>query len=955
MAKKWFLIFALLVPVSLSAQVRTVTGTVSDSVSGEPLPGVSVFLESSRQGVISGIDGEWSLNGASDGDALVFSLLGYGVQRVVVSEKDSYAVRLVPESLALNETVFIGYGNTTKKEITGSVASVGRDGFNSGAYSDAMGLLQGKVAGLSIVNPGGGDPNAAYEILLRGANTLVAGQGPLLIIDGVAGADIRDINFQDVESVDVLKDGSAAAIYGTRGTNGVIIITTRRARSGETSVEYDGQLSVETVARRAVPLSADEYRDVINTYRPELSANIYGSSTDWFREITRTPVSHRHNLSVAGGSEKFSHRTVLNCEQNQGLQRFNDLNKFSLRSNIRQSALEGWLDMDYNLFVSHRKLVPASSDAFVQAFMHNPTEPVHNPADIEAGGWNRISQMAYYNPAAMIYERDCLTENDSYGANVRIKINILPIPGLYWDNFVSAKRSSKDERQYYTKYYPSLIGTNGQATIEDKTESDIQFESVAGYSHSFGLHRLQAVAGYTFQYGYYTTSYMSNSGFDTDAWCTNNIGAGLFLTSGTAGMSSYKEDNTYIAVFGRAIWNYDDRYMCSLSLRRDGSSRFGRDHKWGWFPAVSAGWRISREPFMSSVQWLDDLKLRAGYGVTGNQDFDSYKSIVIMRSSGHFFYDGRWINTYQPASNANPDLAWEKKAEFNLGADFSVLKGRLSGTLDYYRRVTSDLLYSYSVPTPPYIYNTYFTNVGQITNQGIEFSLTAVPVSGDALKWTTSLTAAHNSNVLDSFTNENFKDAEYKVGWASGGACFSQRLVEGESLGTFYAPHYIGTDKYGDDVLEKQNNRGEVDESNWINAGCAYPDLTLGWTNSLVIGRFDLQCQIRASIGGEILNCYALEYDNLAGLNYTNISSTWLEHNWKTGLTYRYSDRFIEDATYLKLDNLSVGYSIPMKGSLLKKVHMSLTAQNLLCLTTYSGVDPEVSLLGVAPGFGDTG
>lgn len=936
------------------AQKTQVSGSILDDRTKEPLAGATVVVKNTTNGTIADVNGNYIVSVSSPDEVLEFSFLGYITQEFTVGTQSVINIELKEEVSILNDVVVIGYGKTTKKEVTGSVSNLKSDELNQGAFSNAMGLLQGKVAGLSIVKPGGADPTASYEILLRGANTLVAGQGPLVIIDGVAGADIRDINFQEVESIDVLKDGSAAAIYGTRGTNGVIIISTKRAKSGVTQVEYDGQVTTEVVTRRAVPLSADEFKSVINTYRPELASNIYDGNTDWFKEITRTPVSHKHSLSVSGGSDKFSHRTVLNIEENKGIQIFNDASKMLIRTNIHQKALDGWLDLDYNIKIANRSYTPSSTSAFFQAFIRNPTESVYDVSNAESGGWGRIPSMEYYNPVAMLHERDVEKQNDSYGGNIRVTLNVLPVVGLKWDNFISINRENNESRAYYTKYYPSLIGVDGEASIENYRENDTQYESTINYSRQMGLHTIQAVTGYTYQYTYNTTASMSNSKFDTDDYGVDNIGTGEYLTSGLASMNSYKEDNTYIAFFGRVMYNFNEKYLFSASLRRDGSSRFGTHNKWGWFPAFSGGWRISEEDFMEDVSWLNELKLRAGFGVTGNQDFSNYQSLLMMTTAGKFYYNGKWINTYQPASNANPDLAWEKKSEFNIGVDFSVLDNRLSGTLDYYKRKTSDLLYKYTVPTPPYVYNTLLTNVGQITNKGIELTINAIPVKTDKFKWVSGFTASRNTNVLDSFTNEEFSDGTYKVGWATGAAAYTQRLIEGQSLGTFYGPVWLGIDENGLDILLGQDDSGAVAEEDWTKIGCAYPDMVLGWSNTFTYKDFDLGFSLRASIGGDVLNQYAMVYENIGRIGLSNISSQWLDHTNFTSQNYKYSSKYVEDATFLKLDNLSLGYTVKSNSNVIKSLRLSVTGQNLFCLTNYSGVDPEVSLSGLEPGMEST-
>ncbi len=931
---------------------QNVNGTVKDE-NGEPLSGVTVTIKNGPTGfgTITDIDGKYSIK-ADNGQTLLFSFIGFKtIERKV--DGSQLSISMEPDNESLDEVVVIGYGTATKKEITGSVATIGRDDMNVGTFTNAMGLLQGKVAGLSIVNPNGADPTASYEVLLRGTNTLSAGQGPLVIIDGVVGADIRNVNFEDVESVDVLKDGSAAAIYGTRGTNGVIIVTTKRARAGQTEVTYDGQLTVSAVAHRAKPLTTSQFKDVINTYRPELSNYIYSGDTDWFDEITRTPFSHKHTIGISGGSPTFSHHTSLNYEKSEGLQKKNDVEKMMATTNIRQKLFDGWLDVDYNLSVVHRAYTPSLTAAFQQAFTHNPTEPVYDPGNTEAGGYSRTVAMEYYNPVAMINERSAKTKDDNYGGNIRLSLNIKPIPGLKWDNFIAFNKESTENHTYYSHYYPSLIGTNGQATIEDYHWTDRQYESTLNYNHEFGKHSLQALLGYTYENSKSNTHRSINNGFDFDDLYTNDIGSGSGLTDGTASMYSYKESNTYIGFFGRIMYNYDQRYLASLSLRRDGSSRFGSDQKWGWFPAVSLGWRISRESFMNGIKWIDDLKLRVGYGETGNQDFANYKSLMLMGVAGKFYYNGKWINTYQPVSNANPNLQWEKKKEFNIGVDFSALGGRITTTLDYYYRHTTNLLYNYSVPTPPYVYDELFTNVGELTNQGIELTIGAIPVKTRNFMWSTTYTLSHNKNKLKKFTNDEFQNGTYRVGWSHSAAAYTQRLIEGQSLGTFYGPKYAGIEN-GTEVLEGQDEDGSVPENDWVKIGNAYPDVQMGWSNTFTYKHWDLNFSLRASIGGDVLNQYAMEYGNLGSLGLRNISQKWLDHTDFTSTKYKYSSKYVEDASFLKLDNISLGYTFVLNNRFVKRVKLSFTAQNVFCITGYSGVDPEVALSGLEPGIEGT-
>ncbi|MBQ7272580.1 MAG: SusC/RagA family TonB-linked outer membrane protein [Bacteroidales bacterium] len=935
---------------SAYAQNITISGTVSDE-RGDSIAGATVL--SGKNYTETDLNGQFSIS-AAKGATITVSFLGYD-DYVFKADASGVAIHLTPSaSTLLNESVAIGYGKTTKKEVTGSVVSLKTEDLGLGSFNNAGGMLQGKVAGLTVVNPNGGDPNASYQFLLRGTNTLAAGQGPLIIIDGVIDADIRNINFQEIESMDVLKDGSAAAIYGTRGTNGVIIITTRRAKSGTTSVKYDGQVSVQTIQARAIPMTAEEYRYTINNYAPGQAASIKDANTDWFKEITRTPISHKHSIAIAGGTEKFSHRTVLNTEQNQGLQKGNDAAKYLIKTNINQKILQGWLDLDYNLSYVNRQVHPANYDAFRQAFIRNPTEPVYNPDATLYGGYYTLTESDYHNPVALINERDQQNQTTSVGASVRATLNILPVKGLKWDNFVSYSDEKYFSQDYRSSFYPGRVGKKGVATSKANAYDNLQWESTVQYANTFGGHSIQGILGYTWQKQMNWETEMTNSGFDSDFYKYNHMSGGTALKEGQAEEYTYRSESRYIAFFGRAIWNYKEKYLASVSLRRDGSSRFGKGQKWGWFPAVSAGWRISQEEWLKNVKWLDELKIRAGFGVTGNQDFGNYKSLMLMASGTNFYYNGQWINSYAPASNANPYLAWERKNELNVGADFSFFGGRIGGAIDYYYRLTTNLLYEYDVPVPPYDNNKLFTNVGSISNTGIELTLYATPVKTRDFEWTTNLVAAHNENKLIKFTNEEFQNQDYKIGWmATPVGAYLQRLMEGESLGSFYAPIWEGLGADGEDIL-KDEFAGSVSENKWARIGSAYPDVTLGWTNTLKYRNLALSFTLRGAIGGKIFNSYRAYYETLDAIGVQNILGSWLDNTAYTGKV-RYSSKYIEDATYFKLDNVSLSYDIPLKeNKFVHGINVFVTGQNLLCISGYKGVDPEVSLSGLTPGIEST-
>jgi TonB-linked SusC/RagA family outer membrane protein len=929
-------------------QSRAINGIVRDAASGNPLPGVNVTLKNSHLGTITNVQGEYFIS-VPTGAILVYSFVGYEDVEALTDGKTSVDITLKETLEKLDEVVVIGYGSATKKEITGSIASLKSDDFNKGAYNDAMGLIQGKVAGLTISKPDGADPQAGYEIILRGTNTLTSGQGPLIIIDGVAGADLKNLNFEDVESVDVLKDGSAAAIYGTRGTNGVILITTKRAKTGQMSMEYSGQISVQVNPRSVETLSPEEFQNAIRTYTPDKTGSIYGASTNWFKEVTRSmPLSQKHSLAITGGTEKFSHRTTFNVENNQGMLRDNEAKKYLFKTNIRQKTLDGKLELDYNFIMGIRDYKPANYDIFYQAFIQNPTQPVYDPANTTYGGYSNLAGIEYYNPVAMLKERFRNGKSNDLGQNVRASLNLLQ--GLKWVNFISYEGSSWEETSYRTQYYPSRIGRNGEAEISNGGNHNLQYESMLNYIKSFGLHNFQAVVGYSYQQFGTNSNYMINSDFDTDMYGVNNIGAGSALQEGFGEMGSYRESNKLISFFGRGMYNYDERFLASASVRREGSSRFGSNNKWGSFPSLSMGWRINNEAFMENISWLNELKLRVGYGVTGNQDFENYKSLILLEKAGKFLYNGEWINTYQPKSNPNPDLRWERKEEYNLGTDFSFFRNRFGGSLDFYYRTSKDLLYTYSVNAPPNLFDEMFTNVGTISNQGVELTLKGVPFKEENFNWNTIFTFSRNVNKLVKYTNPEFTDKFIDVAWIGGDIpLFAQRIQEGQSLGNFYGPAWLNVSD-GRDVFKNANFLGKVSPDDWQVMGNAYPICVLGWSNSIKLKNWDFNMSLRSNIGGKVLNLYRLYYENWSKIGTRNIVHTQYENpDFKGDATY--SSKYVEDATFLKLDNISIGYNLKTSMKYVNSIRLSLIAQDVFCITKYRGMDPEVNLSGLEPGI----
>lgn len=931
-----------------------VKGRVVDAAQN-PLPGVNVLEKGSRNGTITDGNGDFELAVRAGDAVLSFSYIGFTSVDVPVDERHTLHIRMNEDVTQMDEVVVIGYGTTTKKEVTGSIASLKEGNFVKGNITNPMQLLQGQVAGMNIVKPNGGDPNGGYTVQLRGMTTLSGGASPLIVIDGIIGGSLESINPEEIESIDVLKDGSAAAIYGTRGTNGVILVTTKRAAGEEkNSIEFSTYVAMQSVAKKLDVLTADQFRYVIDEYYPTMKeAYDFGFSTDWFDEVTRkNPISQYYNVAFSGGSKSIGYRASLSYQNDQGLVEKTSNNKVRAKLGITQRHFKNRLHIDYNLTYAKGKSQLADNSVLQQVARRNPTEPVYdteNLTPISGGYYYNPGPFQYFNPVAMV--KESTRERETRDMMGSMKATFEVIEGLKASLMGSITQSSSNTGSYTGRYFPRDFGTNGSAEIKKSSSTSSLLEASLDYRRSFKAHTIQAIAGYSYHTGEYEENWSRNYLFDTDYFSYHNIGAGAALTQGKAGMSSYKDDNKLIAFFGRVMYNYADKYLLSASLRYEGSSRFGANNKWGTFPAVSAGWRINKEPFMEDLKWVSDLKLRAGYGVTGNQEIGNYKSLQLLEKDRFFFYNGEWVSTYKPASNPNPDLKWERKGEFNVGLDFSVWDGRLGGTFDYYNRTTKDLLYWYTVPVPPNLYNQLFTNVGTIRNTGIEITLQALPVQTRTFRWNAILTLSHNTNKLKKFSNDEYAMVQIRMGYIPEDfQQYTQRIVEGGPIGNFWGPRFLGVDENGQNILEDLNSDGVINEEDYQILGNAYPDVTFGFSNTFTYKQWELSFLFRGAVGNDVLNMHRMYYEGFNYFGGKNILASTLEHPEYKGSAV-FSDRFVEDGSYIKLDNLTLGYNFDLNVSWLSRLKVYFTAQNLWMITGYKGIDPEVDLSGLEPGM----
>ena len=961
--KHLFLLLTLLSFSLIALAQQKVTGKEKDS-SGEPVIGASVVVKGNNtMGTITDFDGNFMLDVPTK-SVLVISYIGYVTQEVPTAGKKSLEIILKEDTKTLDEVVVIGYGTQRKGDVTSSVASVKADNFVKGAVKDVGQLIQGKVAGLAITNPNG-DPTGSTQIRLRGTNTIGgANTAPLVLIDGIPG-ELGTVAPEDVESVDVLKDGSAAAIYGTRGTNGVILITTKQAKGVDINqVEYNGYVSTSLIAKKLDMLNADEFR----TLYPDQD---HGADTDWIDEISRTPISHVHNLSLMGGNSKTNYIANLNYASRQGIMKKSDFESFQGRIEVTHRMFDDKLKLKFGLFGKKNQMESTTSGGsfrgwvYGQATRRNPTDPVRN----EDGTWNEnVSKFEYENPLALLYEAEGNVKKTQLRYNGNIVYN--PIKDLTLSAVFSYIRDNMNRGYGETLSHISALrdGLAGWSSVGAYTKMEKLMELTAQYNKEIGAHKFSVLGGYSYNETDFEELWIDNYGFQDDyfgGW--HNIGIGSALKDGKANIGSKKTPTNLIGFFGRATYSFKNRYLLMGALRYEGASQlWGTDNAWGLFPSVSVGWRITEEAFMKNQKIFDDLKLRVGYGVTGSQPKDPFLGVAMLKYGSYAFVNGNWIQTIVPASNPNPDLKWEEKKETNIGLDFVSWGGRLSGSIDYYNRDVDGLIYEYGVPTPPNLYNKTMANGGTMRNRGVEVLVTVVPVQNKDFEWSTTGTFSLNSNKLISLSGSIFKsDYDYfNTGTVeySGQVADSHRVQVGESIGNFYGFKVVDVDSEGRWIYEDRN--GElVNYKDFTHApedkhviGNGLPKWYAGWNNTLRYKNFDLNVTMRGAFGFQIINGGRMNYENVKNSRFENRLKSvndlvFGKHTLSPEVEPEFNSYYVEDGDYWKIDNITLGYSFGQVGKYIKSLRIYGSVLNALTITGYKGIDPEVSTDGLTPGY----
>lgn len=955
----------LLFPAVLAAQIQ-VSGTVLESSTGEPIIGASVLESGTTNGIITDFDGNFTLSVQPDAQ-LEISYMGFQTQ--TLPAKQGMVVRLTEDTYALQEVVAIGYGSQKKKEVTGSVASVKAEDFNAGVKSSPVGLLQGKVAGLNISRQGSDPTSTGYNIQIRGFSTLGKGTGssPLYVVDGIPTDNIDNIAPEEIASMDVLKDGSAAAIYGTRGTNGVILITTKRASQdgnmecAKLNVEYNGYVSVAAPYTHTGFATPEEYRNLAEISNGTVAANIQpgGYNTDWMAAAMKpAAVTTAHNVALSGAGKAFSYRGSVNYKYAEGLALNTDRQEIIAKFAADQQALQGWLKLQYDFSYMHYRNNYDCGD-FKQAATLNPTYPIYDETNTTSG-YFIPSGSGQSNPIAATNQKESYQEGNFFRGSVKATVDIKAVPGLKINGFAAIEEGDNNNYSYTSQKYDTDLEAAGKANRSESRSWNQLYEATIDYAGSWNDHTLTAVAGFSYQKFLYDGMNMENSGFPTDAYKYYNMYAGQ-ADKQKMNIGSYRNTNALAAGFLRVNYNYDEKYLLSASVRAEGSSRFGENNKWGWFPAVSAGWRISGEDWMRDQDWCQDLKLRAGFGITGNNLGSDLQSKQLLETGGTFWYNGRWITSYGVARNANPDLRWEKKYEYNIGLDFSFLQSRLSGNIDLYYRDTKDLLWEYDVPTPPYQYNKLLANAGEIVSKGIEIALTGVPVKTRDWTWESTFTIAFNDNKIVKLSDpdKGFNYSEMLTGsvWENGLAnVTTQKIVEGESVGTFYGYKVSEVKENGSLIYEKWTQE-DVDaglcdakdkgQNKLQVIGRAQPLFTYGWNNTIRWRDLDITLFFRGNYGNDILNVKRWAYGPTKAVLAGNVFMKdvyALANGTGAYRQARFSDYYLEDGSFFKLDNITIGYTFRFKDNpYIQSLRLHATAENVFTLCSYSGIDPDVN------------
>lgn len=953
-------IFFLFISMFAFGQGRPVTGSVTDST-GAALSNVSLRIKGTTSGTFSGVDGKFKLTVPDDKAVLVVTYVGYHSKEVPVGSNTELKIMLEPSVSQLTDVVVVGYGSVQKKNLTSAVTTINNKDFLQGGFNSPLQQIDGKVAGVTISNPAGADPNRNTDVQVRGASSVDAGNGPLIVIDGMPGGDLRNIAQQDIESITVLKDAAASAIYGSRGANGVVLVQTKSGKKGAVSVTYDSYVEHDVVAAKPEILSAEEF------LAHQRDADL-GARTNWYNELIRKDnFGQNQYLTVSGGNENTIFRLSGNYRSKTAIDIASERKEYGYRANFQQRALNGLLEFSGNLSqrVAKEEYMngdPNNYDAFKQAIKLNPTIPVMDPNN--PGEYNTLQGYDTWNPVQNLKTREVGADRNYSIVDLNVKLNILK--NLSSEVKLARQGQEMLKREYYTSKSAESIQNSrtGRARLQNEKWTDYTLEWINNYNTRIDKHDIAVMGGYSYQEFNNQGNWGENMDFISDAFWYNNLDAGAWnKEKGRLGMDSWKSKEKLIAFLGRVNYNFDNTYFLTASFRYEGNTKFGRNNKWGMFPAVSAAWRISNLDIFRGSNVVNDLKLRASYGETGRSGFNRYTSIAKYAPYGMYLNDNaEWVQVYGPGNNFNPNLQWEKAISYNIGLDFSLLNNRLSGSLDVFDRRSKDILADYEVPVGAYLHTLMFVNVGTTSAKGVELTTNWKAVTGPDFTYTTNVTGSYIKAKLVTWSNNEFQgNYRYFQDLPSpGNPGLAYRLDPGAELGSFWGYKYAGVDDEGkiliwkDAVVGKEkivaSSQGSERDRAYIGHGA--PRFELAWGNNLGYKNFDLTLFFRGRFDYDILNLYQMYYGLQAetGINLLKDAYTRNGHI-KSGKVI--TDYFLEKGDYFKLDNITLGWSPKMSGNIVKNLRVYGSVRNVFTLTGYSGLDPTtVGVTGLTPGYG---
>lgn len=962
----------------LFASAQDASGEVKGIVRGaknEPLAGVSVVIRNAKTNFTSGTKtdstGVFTFMHVPSGGPYNFnlSMIGYETQTLSgysVKEGTTFSLSVTMKETAatLEQIMVVGYGTQKQKDLTGSVSAVTNKNFNQGAVLSPQQAIQGKLPGVNI-SQNSGKPGGSNTIRIRGGTSLTGSNDPLYVIDGVPisssagvaqanirgnGTDVFDeeptnplmtLNPDDIESVTVLKDASSTAIYGSRGANGVIVITTKKGQAGSPKVSVGATGGVSKVSKTLPVLSADQYRKAVTDLGLPLDDK--GANTNWQDEIYRPAYLQDYNLAMSGGNNKTTYRASLGYGDQQGVMLGSDLKRANARININHSAMNDRLtfDMRVNYGTTFSKSAPVSNTVGsesgtsmnYEAYVFNPTYPVY-----DSNGNYTFVPPYRVNPVS--FSTDVIDEltNTRFLGNLSTTYKILRPLSINLN--LGYTKQDIDRNSYIKKSNLLGAGLGGYASVQKLQDYSKLLETVLRYNNIFGKHSVDAIAGYSWQYFVNEGDRTSASGFLSDEFKWYSLQAAKTIQ----GVSTFKQSNTLISFYGRVNYSFDDRFLVTGTIRRDGSSRFGEGNKWGTFPSGSIAWRISREKFFPA-KIFNDLKVRASYGVTGNQEIGNLNSVTTLgATTTGYIVGGERVTVVLPQQYANPNLRWEQTAQFNAGIDFVILNNRLRGSVDFYNKKTTDLLLRLPVPSPTAV-STQLANVGSVQNRGIEIDLNGTVIDGNNFRWESSFNISFNRNKVLSLSNDQYKGNNIQIAPIQGAGLagiYAQLIMPGQPLGTFYGKQFYGI-------------KGGVEQlsANDTIIGNAQPNYIYGFTNTLSYKRFALNFTFRGSVGNDVYNMTANNLAYLNNLPGRNVMDIAVSSGVARDQPKKYSSRWIENGSFCRLDNVTLSYNIPVKGTFISNARAFVTGTNLLMFTKYTGLDPEVnsevSGTGVAP------